>query len=93
MIIADVMDLRAEVLDFLGRSGPDRSTIDEPDDISPFAQSTEFGLTAELLILLRRQLDVQMMFLVIARLSHALLLCYLTSKINLNTISMYSIPH
>ena len=62
MIIADVMDLRAEVLDFLGRSGPDRSTIDEPDDISPFTQPAEFGLTAELLILLRRQLDVQMVF-------------------------------
>ena len=61
-VVADVMDLRAEVLDFLGRSGSDWSTIDEPDDISPFAQSTEFGLTAELLILLRRQLDMQMVF-------------------------------
>ena len=61
-VIANVMDLRAEVLDLLRRSGPDRSPINELDDISPFAQSAEFGLTAELLILLRRQFDVQMMF-------------------------------
>ena len=56
------MDLRAEVLDFLGGSGPDRSPVDEPDDISPFTQPAEFGLTAKLLILLRRQLNVQMVF-------------------------------
>ena len=61
-VVADVMDLRAEVLDFLGGSGPDRSPVDEPDDISPFTQPAEFGLTAELLILLRRQLNVQMVF-------------------------------
>ena len=36
-VVADVMDLRAEVLDFLGGSGPNRRTVDEPDDISPFA--------------------------------------------------------
>src|SRR5699024_2451577 len=60
--IANVMDLRAEVLDFLGGSGPDRSPVDEPDDISPFTQPAEFGLTTELLILLRRQLNVQMVF-------------------------------
>ena len=61
-VIADVMDLRAEVLDFLGGSGPDRSPVDEPDDVRPFAQPAEFGLTAELLILLSRQLDMQMVF-------------------------------
>ena len=52
------MDLRAEVLDLLGGSGPDRSPIDEPDDVRPFTQPAEFGLLAELLILLRCQLDV-----------------------------------
>ena len=56
------MDLRAEVLDLLGGSGPDRSPVDEPDDVRPFAQPAEFGLTAELLILLSRQLDMQMVF-------------------------------
>ena len=61
-VVADVMDLRAKVLNLLGGSGPNRRTVDEPNDISPFTQPAEFGLLAELLILLRRQLDVQMVF-------------------------------
>ena len=61
-VVADVMDLRAEVLNLLGGSGPNRRTVDEPNDISPFTQPAEFGLLAELLILLRRQFDMQMVF-------------------------------
>ena len=61
-VTADVMVLRADVFDFLGGSVPDLSPVDEPDDISPFTQPAEFGLLAELLILLRRQFDVQMVF-------------------------------
>ena len=61
-VVADVMDLRAKVLNLLGGSGPNRRTVDEPNDISPFTQPAEFGLLAELLILLRRQFDMQMVF-------------------------------
>ena len=64
-VVADMMYFRPELFNFFCRAGFDRSSLNKPCKICPFCQPALFGLTAQQLILLCCQYDVQMVIFLV----------------------------